>query len=168
MKSKILLTIVVTLMASFSAKGEQFTQQHAQLSQSFAKHETDNLNKLLSLTEKQYKKIYNYLNKDNKPNQNGGEMPKPGDRRPDFNGGGSMDRPPMMQNSQMPPMQHPSQMPNMNNQENRQSNDDINSQRAKREKFFKKILTQEQFKIWLDYDAKKMQKEFNEEYMMPR
>ena len=131
----------------------QFEQQDpAQIAQ----EQTDRLNDLVSLTPKQYKKIYKFNKKQAQERQDAREemafpgRPEgfPGGMGPGM-GGGRPERPPM---GQRPEGMGPGG-PRGDGQFRRGPRSEemqqlMEEQQAKREKQYRKILTEEQYRIW--------------------
>ena len=119
-----------------------------------AKRMTDDMQKLLNLTDKQYKKIYKLNLSEQKTMVSNMEKQQSSGNGPGMNGG----MPPMDgQGGGMPPMgqggpgdgnfggQRPPMPPSGSNSNN---NNDMQKQIEKKNKQIKKILTDEQYKIW--------------------
>ena len=140
-----------------------------------AQEQTDRLNELVSLTPKQYKKIYKFNKKMAQEQQNEmeGMMPGrpegfPGGMGPGM-GGGRPERPPMGQGrpegmgpggmgpgGQRGPRGDGQFRPGPRGEEMQKM---MEEQREKREKKYRKILTEEQYRIW---EAAEAEREFRQ------
>jgi len=133
-----------------------------------AQNQTDQLDQLVTLTPKQYKKIYKFNKRQAEERQSEMETFRPEGfpgGRPDAMGGG---RPPMGQGRPdgMGPGMGPGGMPPRDGQfrpgpgmQNGDMKELMESQRVEREKKYRKILTPEQYQKWESFEA---QREFRQ------
>ena len=158
---KQLLTLAAVLVMTFTAyaqppqgqgpRGREFPQEGPKFEKQdpaqIARTQTDQLDQLVSLTPKQYKKIYRFNRKQAKERQAEMESMRP----EGFPGG----RPPMGQG-------RPDSRPPRDGQfrpgpgpRSEALNDLMKSQKAKREKKYRKVLTPAQFQLWETFEAQR-------------
>lgn len=171
---KQLLTLAAVLVMTFTAyaqplqgqgpRGREFPQEGPKFEQKdpaqIARTQTDQLDQLVSLTPKQYKRIYRFNRKQAKERQAEMESMRP----EGFPGG----RPPMGQvrpdgmGPGMNPGMSPDSRPPRDGQfrpgpgpRSEALNDLMESQKAKREKKYRKVLTPAQFQLWETFEAQR-------------
>jgi hypothetical protein len=153
-----------------------------------AKYQTEQMNHELSLTEKQYKKIYKIYLADaqaaesNASQERNGSMGRPpmgggmsqmgGGRSSMGQGGQSMGqgRQSMGQDGQSMGQDGQSMgegRPSMQNGDNTENHLDLEKLAAKKEAKIKKILTPEQYVLWIGIEKEKQRKEFWDMKPMP-
>lgn len=112
-----------------------------------ARRRTDEMDKMLNLTEKQYKKIYK-LNLKEEREKLEAMIGREGKdtNRPPMRGGG---RPPMMNDGAQPPMMGGGRPPMMTDSSGRKMKEDMEKRAEKKMKKIRKILTDEQYDQWL-------------------
>ena len=147
----------------FPKDGPKFEQRDpAQIAQ----EQTDQLDKLVTLTQKQYKKIYKFNKRQAEERQSAMENMRPqgfpggfpdGGMGPGMGGG----RPPMGQGR--PDGMGPGGMPREGQfrpgMQNEEMQELMEEQKAKRVKKYRKVLTPEQFQKWESFEA---QREFRQ------
>lgn len=112
-----------------------------------ARKRTDEMDKVLNLTEKQYKKIYKLNLKEEREKLEAMIGSKDGNRPPMRDGGG---RPPMMGGGQPPMMGGGGQPPMRDSSSNSEKmKEDMKKRAEKKMKKMRKILTSEQYDLWL-------------------
>lgn len=119
-----------------------------------ARKRTDEMDKVLNLTEKQYKKIYKLNLKEEREKLEAliGRGDKEAGRPPMMGGG----RPPMMDGGGQPPMMggrggHPMMRPSGDHEKMKE---DIEKRAEKKMKKLRKILSDEQYDLWLTMKPK--------------
>jgi hypothetical protein len=168
------LSLGLLLFVSTNSYAQNFSQekQHAQTldPKNMAKQLTDQIDNLVNLSEKQYKKIYK-INltafKSQINNMSAGRSM--GQGGPNMGGG----RPMMGQGAPAMGQGEPgmgqgssgmgggmSQMGEMNEERSKQIKEDIDEARAKKAKKYKKVLDAQQYQKWMQFENEKMEKEF--------
>lgn len=162
MKKKTLFTLLVLLSGSLITVAAQDSERKGpreRLSPEMtARRKTEQMDKLLQLTEKQFKKVFKLNLKEAKSfepqQQNAPDSRRPlmrGDRN-DFSG-----RPPM--NGERPPMGNfNGEGPMRQRPESPKTPEELKKEAQKQEKKLKKILTDQQYAVWQEHQNKMHEK----------